>query len=131
MKQLLSLIGLCIIAPLALSAATLGEWSYSRRAAEELADTWDRPLIIKFSNSSGACSLCNLFEKQINSCDYWKAYASEQQLALHFIDYDRNWDMECYLALVSENPRVKAFPAFAIYASDGFLVHGNPERVTK
>lgn len=99
--------------------ANLGEWTYSKSAAEELADTWDRPLIIKFSNSSGKCSLCNSFEKYINSCDYWKAYASEQQLAMAYIDYDINRDIGCYLNIVSNNPAVTSFPAFAIYASDG------------
>jgi hypothetical protein len=101
------------------SPATLGKWSYSKHAAEELADAWDRPLVIKFSNSSGKCSLCNSFESQIECSDYWKAYASEQQLAMAYIDYDYNWDMGCYLNVVSNNPQVTSFPAFAIYASDG------------
>jgi len=103
--------------------ATPGLWSYDLRGAQLLADTIDRPLIVKFSNSSGKCALCNQFDAQIDRSDSWRAYASEQQLAMAFIDYaHRNWDFDYYYSVLTNYSAVTSFPAFVIYASDGKTV---------
>jgi len=102
------------------TGATLGTWTYDRSAAIKLADTHDRPLVVMFSNSSGKCPWCNRFETEINSSDLWKAYASEQQLAMACVDYNVNWDPAYYQKVTSTNTaEVTGFPFFVIYNSDG------------
>jgi len=104
-------------------SATLGEWTFSLKSARELADTYDRPLIVKFTNSSGKCSRCNDFEREVDSSPEWRAYASEQQLAMACIDYDlSNWDADYYFSILTNYTEVTSFPAFVVYASDGTTV---------
>lgn len=111
------------------SGSRPGTWTYDLAAARALADTTDRPLLVMFSNSSGKCVWCNKFASEINASDIWNAYASEQQLAMAYIDYNgSNWDRDYYLTFystASNTTDVTGFPAFVIYASDGSNVLGN------
>lgn len=105
------------------TGARPGTWTYDLSAAKALADSTDRPLLVKFSNSSGKCVWCNKFASEIDASDTWNAYASEQQLAMAYIDYNHaNWDEDYYLSFYSTTSKVTdvtGFPAFVIYASDG------------
>jgi hypothetical protein len=111
------------------SGSRPGTWTYDLAAARALADTTDRPLLVMFSNSSGKCVWCNKFASEIDASDTWNAYASEQQLAMAYIDYNgSNWDRDYYLTFystASNTTDVTGFPAFVIYASDGSNVLGN------
>ncbi len=102
------------------SGARPGTWTYDLAAARALADTTDRPLLVMFSNSSGKCVWCNKFASEIDASDTWNAYASEQQLAMAYIDYNgSNWDNDYYLTFYSTTNHptdVDGFPAFVIYA---------------
>lgn len=103
------------------TGATAGRWTYDVPAARHLADTTDRPLLVMFSNTSGACGWCNRFENEIDAGEEWNYYANEQQLAMAFINFDGpNWDEDYYLSLCSSNQTdITGFPAFALYTSDG------------
>lgn len=126
MNRLLALAG-CLFAfcAQALTAvdsagATAGKWTYDVAAARKLADTTDRPLLVMFSNSSGECGWCNLFETKINSSEDWRIYATEQQLAMAYINYNGpNWDATYYQAVYSDHADITGFPAFVLYSSTG------------
>ncbi len=100
-----------------------GTWTHSLSAARQLADTTDRPLLVMFSSASIAYPWGLRFEREINSSDIWNAYASEQQLAMAYMNRTAyNWDDRYYWNVVSNNPAITEIPAFVLYASDGVTV---------
>ena len=99
--------------------ATLGTWTHDLSAAKKLADTYDRPLVVMFSNSSGKCPWCNLFETKIGSSATWNSFCVTQQLAMASIDFAINWNEAYYQSVATTNSGITGFPAFVLYGSSG------------
>jgi hypothetical protein len=110
-----------LLAALAASAATLGEWGSSFSDAKALAKANDRPVMVLFSNSSGTCNWCNRFSGEILNSRVWTSAAAQQRMAMVSIDYNTsNWDALYYQNICSNyTSSVTGFPAVVFYDSTG------------
>ncbi|MBQ9430828.1 MAG: hypothetical protein IJU44_04670 [Kiritimatiellae bacterium] len=105
------------------AAASLGHWGSSFPEAKTLAAAEDRPILVLFTNDSGASRWCNEFNEKVLLTADWLQLMSWERLALVKINLGSSAstsNMEWYERIRdNESLEVDGFPALVLYDSTG------------